>query len=229
MATSFSRLIGFGLMSLAVCGAAAAKSPNQPVQLFDGKSLTGWTAAGGQPATSNWSVEDGMLALKGVGGSLFTAEEYGDFDLSFQWKIAPRGNSGVKYRVNFYQKGVHGRPGWLGCEYQIFDDADSKPTKYSTGAIYDLSAPATERLLRPAGEFNDSRIVVVGTKIEHWLNGVMIVSADMGGDVWKQRLADSKFNNVKDLMKKPKGHIQLQDHRSRVWFRNLVLTPLDER
>jgi hypothetical protein len=210
--------------------AAVAKSPSQPVQLFDGTSFQGWTAAGGAPVTKNWTIEDGMLALNGVGGSLFTADEYGDFELTFQWKIAPSGNSGVKYRVNFYPKGVYGHPGWLGCEYQIFDDPNpNATTKYSSGALYDLYAPMAAHPKRPAGQFNDSRIVAQGTKIEHWLNGVKVISVDMSGADWKEQLAASKFKNVKDFMKKPKGHIELQDHHSRVWFRNLVLTPLDSK
>jgi hypothetical protein len=226
MTLSIRGLIGCVWLLLLCSSLAFAQA--KPIQLFDGTSFKGWTAADGKPVTKNWSIENGMLTLNGVGGSIFTADEYGDFDLSFQWKIAPRGNSGVKYRVAYYKKGVFGRPGWLGCEYQIFDDADPKPTtKNSSGALYDLYPPVAEHKLRRAGEFNDSRIIVQGTKIEHWLNGVQVVSADMSTNDWKQRVAASKFKSVKDFMKKPKGHIQLQDHRSRVWFRNIVLTPLD--
>ena len=228
MATNECRSVCFAVMLSVFSQAALAKSPQQPIQLFDGKSFKGWTSADGKPVTSNWSVEDGMLALKDIGGSIFTEDEYGDFDLSFQWKLAAKGNSGVKYRVNHYEKGIHKSPGWLGVEYQIFDDPSPKPTtRYSSGALYDLYPPSAEHLLRPAGEFNDSRIVVQGSKIEHWLNGVKVVSADMSSDDWKKRLATSKYHVVKDFMKKPKGHIELQDHRSRVWFKNIVLTPLD--
>ena len=225
---SIRYLIVVGLSLAVVSGRAAEKTPARPIQLFDGKTFHGWTAPDGKPVTKNWSIENGMLHLDGVGGSLFSADEYGDFDLIFQWKIAPHGNSGVKYRVNYYKQGVRGRPGWLGCEYQIFDDPSPKPTtKLSSGALYDLYPPAAEHVLHPAGEFNDSRIVVKGTKIEHWLNGVKVVSADMSSDDWKTKLAASKFNLAKDFMQKPKGHIELQDHRSQVWFRNIILTPLD--
>lgn len=210
------------------CASAALADGDQAIQLFDGKTFKGWTAAGGKPVTKNWSIEDGMLALNGVGGSLFTVDEFGDFDLSFQWKIAPKGNSGVKYHVNYYPKGIYGRPAWLGCEYQIFDDSSSKPTtKFSSGALYDLYPPEAERELKPAGEFNESRIVVRGPKIEHWLNGKKIVSADMSTEDWNEKLQASKFKGAKEFMKRPKGHIELQDHRSRVWFRDIKLTPLD--
>jgi hypothetical protein len=127
-----ARTFGFFYFAVLSCSVvAAAKGRTQPIQLFDGKTFNGWTARDGQPVTKNWSIEDGTLALKDIGGSLFTKDEYGDFDLSFQWKLAAKGNSGVKYRVNFYEKGVFGRPGWLGCEYQIYDDASSKPTAQS--------------------------------------------------------------------------------------------------
>ena len=89
-------------VALLCCASIALADDDKPIQLFDGKTFKGWTAAGGKPVTKNWSIEDGMLALNGVGGSLFTADAYGDFDLSFQWKIAPHGNSGVKYRVKYY-------------------------------------------------------------------------------------------------------------------------------
>ena len=217
-------------VALLWCASIALADGDKPIQLFDGKTFKGWTASGGKPVTKNWSIEDGMLALNGVGGSLFSADEYGDFDLSFQWKIAPHGNSGVKYRVNYYEKGIYGRPAWLGSEYQIFDDASSKPTtRESSGALYGLYPPEAERVLKPAGEFNDSRIVVRGSKIEHWLNGTKVVSADMSTDDWQQKVNASKFKGAKDFMKRPKGHIELQDHRSRVWFRDIKLTPLDSK
>jgi hypothetical protein len=216
-----------GVLALAP-GLLLAKSPHAPIQLFDGKTLKGWVSREGKEPSTNWSVKDGMLALDGVGGSLFSAEEYGDFDLSFEWKIAAKGNSGVKYRVSYYKTGVRKRPGWLGCEYQLFDDQSEKPTtKLSSGALYDLYPPAAEHKLRPVGEFNESRIVVRGNKIEHWLNGVQVVSATIGDEDWNKRVAASKFNTAKDFMKNPKGRIELQDHRSKVWFRNIVLTPLD--
>ncbi|HJQ80184.1 MAG TPA: DUF1080 domain-containing protein [Lacipirellulaceae bacterium] len=217
---------------LAACAlfsfAATANADDNSIKLFDGKSLEGWTTASGEPVTSGWTVEDGMLVRSGRGGSIYTAKEYGDFDLSFEWKIAPRGNSGVKYRVTHYEKGVYGNPGWLGCEYQIYDDLGrgARP-RYSCGAIYELYAPSDSKKLRPVGEFNESRIVVHGTKIEHWLNGERIVEADINSDDWKRRVARSKFGDVDGFFSNPKGRIELQDHGAKVWFRNIVLRPLD--
>jgi hypothetical protein len=208
--------------------ACAAGAEDNAIQLFDGKSLEGWTTKPGDKVTTGWAVEDGMLVRTGRGGSIYTANEYGDFDLSFEWKIAGRGNSGVKYRVAYYRKGVYGFPGWLGCEYQLFDDVGRGADPiHSTGAIYELYAPASNKKLRPVGEFNTSRIVVQGTKIEHWLNGEKIVQADTSTDGWKKRVSGSKFAGVKGFFAIPKGRIELQDHGSKVWFRDIVLRPLD--
>ena len=85
--------------------------------LFDGKSLTGWVKGNLEPAEAGgWVATDGVLHRKSGGGDLFSAKEYGNFELSLEWKIAPGGNSGIKYRVAKFGKG------WLGPEYQVLDD-----------------------------------------------------------------------------------------------------------
>jgi hypothetical protein len=207
---------------------APVAAEDAAISLFDGKSLDGWTTAGGDPVTRGWTVEDGMLVRTSRGGSIFTTKEYGDFDLSFEWKIAPRGNSGVKYRVAFFEKGVYGNPGNLGCEYQIFDDVGRRTgPEHSCGALYALYPPSTDKTLRPVGEFNESRIVARGSKIEHWLNGAKVVDADTSSDDWKRRIADSKFHDVAGFAQNAKGRIELQDHGSKTWFRNIVLRPLE--
>jgi hypothetical protein len=223
----------YGLKSLLLAAATfalitTAHADDNAIPLFDGKSLDGWVTAGGEPVTTGWTVEDGMLVRTSRGGSIYTAKEYGNFDLSFEWKIAPRGNSGIKYRVAHYKKGVYGNPGWLGCEYQIYDDIGrgARP-RYSSGAIYELYAPRGDKKLRPVGEFNQARIVVDGTKIEHWLNGVRIVDADTSSDEWKRRVGRSKFGDVEGFFANRKGRIELQDHGAKVWFRNMLLRPLD--
>jgi hypothetical protein len=203
------------------------QAEDQVIRLFDGKSLAGWQTAGGKAVTQGWEVEDGMLVRMSRGGSIFTTEEYGDFDLSFEWKIARRGNSGIKYRVAFYEEGVYGNPGWLGCEYQLFDDAGRRTEPvHSCGALYELYAPSADKKLRPVGEFNNSRIVLRGTRIEHWLNGDKVVEADAATEDWKQRIAASKFGDVAGFFQNAKGRIELQDHGHKVWFRQIELRPL---
>jgi hypothetical protein len=208
-------------------GLQAASAEEKVISLFNGKTLDGWTTVSGQPVTRGWIVEDGMIVRTAGGGPIYSADEYGDFEFNFEWRIATRGNSGVKYRVVHYDKGVFGRPGWLGCEYQIFDDAGRNAKgKGSAGALYALYAPNDKKQLKPIDEFNQSRIVVRGATIEHWLNGEKIVEAVVGSDDWNQRLKSSKFGRVEGSFPAPKGRIQLQDHGSKVWFRNLSLRVL---
>lgn len=219
------------LSLLLVVGSTAAGSEGLEegfVSLCDGTTLNGWTTADGKPVTTGWVAEDGVLTRVSRGGSIFSIKEYGDFDLRFEWRIASRGNSGVKYRVRFYERGVFGRPGWLGCEYQLWDDNRETRPNQTAGALYALFAPNDSKELKPLDEFNASRIVAVGPRLEHWLNGKLIVEADTGSDAWRDRIANSKFGNVEDVFQNRTGRIQLQDHGSRVWFRNIRIRELSE-
>ena len=176
------------LLSLLLCGTSLL-AEEKIVDLFDGKTLDGWVTADGKPVTRGWVVEGGLLMRKKRGGNIYTASEYDNFELTFEWKIAKRGNSGVKYRVAHYEKGVWGKPEWLGCEYQMFDDAGRTISKIgSTGSIYNLVAPNDKKKLRPVGKFNTSRIVADGTKIEHWLNGEKIAALNHDGGLAIRRI-----------------------------------------
>lgn len=212
---------------------AAQTAPKPPaddqrvIQLFNGKSLEGWITESGEPVTRGWEVKDGQLTRTGRGGAIYFDREFEDFVLDFEWKIAPGVNSGIKYRVRYYDVGVRGNPGWLGCEYQIYDDARNPGPLYSTGALYDLYPPNDKKKVNPPGEYNRSRIVVAGTRIEHWLNGERIVEADTASDEWQERVAKSKFAPAKDFAQNRRGHIQVQDHGGQVWFRSITLRPLE--
>lgn len=205
---------------------AASGFGDENLPPFNGKTLDGWTTQDGKPVTTGWEIVDGMIHLKKDGrraGHIVTAQEFGDFHLSFEWKIAPRGNSGLKYRVRSYGGKI------LGCEYQIYDDEGSKSRvkgKNSAGALYDLYEPNESKALKPVGEFNSARIVVRGDTIEHWLNGALIVSAKVGDAEWERRIAASKFSDVPDFSRNPRGKLMLTDHGSEVWYRNFVFEPL---
>jgi hypothetical protein len=191
---------------------------------FRGESLAAWTTERGDPVTQCWEASNGEIRLNraaGRGGHISTADEYDDFDLSFEWKIATRGNSGLKYRVRKYGNQA------LGLEYQICDEPAGRPvTKKSAGALYDLYEPADERQFKPAGEWNTARIVVRGDRIEHWLNGGLIVAATVGDDEWKKRMGESKFVDQEQFGENRTGRIMLTDHGSDVAYRNSVFRPL---
>jgi hypothetical protein len=197
--------------------------PREQASLFDGKTLQGWTTLDGQPVTSGWEVVNGMIRLnpsKGRVGAIITAKEFGDFRLSYEWKIAAGGNSGLKYRVRRYADR------WYGCEYQILDDRAHRQGAsplHSTGALYDLYEPSAKKRVRPAGEFNVSEIIVQDNKIQHWLNGRQLLSATVGSRDWKERVAISKFSDVDGFGQNARGRIMLTDHGSEVWFRNFKL------
>jgi arylsulfatase A-like enzyme len=203
-----------------------AAEPSAPV--FDGQSLAGWTTLDGKPVTSGWEVVDGTFHLpprtpaEPRAGHIITARDVGNFDLSFEFKLAAGGNSGLKYRVRPYGKQ------WLGLEYQIYDDSSARvlsPRK-QTGSIYDLYEPTVAGLFKPPGEFNSARIRVRTHRVEHWLNGTKIVSARIGNRDWRTRLSESKFSDVPEFARQRTGRIMLTDHGSEVWYRNFVFRPL---
>jgi hypothetical protein len=196
--------------------------------LFDGKSTQGWRSFKKQSfPEQGWMVEDGWLHCLGKGGGnkgggdVITDAEFGDFELEWEWKIAPSGNSGVKYFV------IETRDEALGHEYQMIDDerapgADNGNPKQLTAAFYAVLAPVHPPI-KPAGEINSSRIVVKGNHVEHWLNGAKVLDYDCSSEKVKAAVAASKFKSKPGFGDKVKGHILLQDHNCKVWFRNVKL------
>jgi arylsulfatase A-like enzyme len=202
------------------------QNPDELPAVFDGESLDNWMTQDGKPVTNGWGVVDGTIHLnreKKRSGHIVTRDEYGDFDLSFEWMIARNGNSGLKYRVREYRKRL------LGLEYQILDNPqfeNGQPSdKGSTGSIYALYEPNEKKTLKPAGEFNVSRIIVHGNHIEHWLNGERIATANVGDEEWDKRIDESKFSNEKDFSRNRFGRIMLTDHGAEVWYRNFSIRP----
>jgi hypothetical protein len=115
---------------------------------------------------------------------------------------------------------------WYGCEYQILDDRGHRQgvsPRHSTGALYDLYEPSDEKHVMPAGQFNSSEIIVEDSNIQHWLNGRLILTANVGDRDWRKRVAASKFYDLKDFAKNRRGRIMLTDHGSEVWFRNFKM------
>lgn len=192
--------------------------------LFDGKTTSGWRAYKGADMPAGWQVVDGALTRVAQAADIITTEKFRDFELSLDWNVEPGGNSGIFYRA------IEG-PQWIyqgAPEYQILDDerhADGKAELTSAGSNYALH-PVPRGVVKPAGEWNQSRIVVKGSHVEHWLNGRKVVEYELGSDDWKQRVANSKFAGWKDYGVAREGHIGLQEHGNRVAFRNIKVKPL---
>ena len=194
--------------------------------LFDGKTLDGWRGWKKDKPTDAWKVVDGVLTLTGKGGDILTVEQFENFELKIDWRVAPKGNSGIMYRV----VETEGAPYMTGPEYQVLDDAghgDGKNGKTSAGSLYAVYEPS-KKVARPAGEWNSTRIVVNGKKVEHWLNGEKVVDAEIGSDDWNQRVAGSKWKNAKKYAQEPKGHIDLQDHGDKVEYKNIKIRVISQ-
>ncbi|MBI1361123.1 MAG: DUF1080 domain-containing protein [Alphaproteobacteria bacterium] len=233
-AAAAALLIGLAACQTKTTGESAA-APNMLTsaekaagwqELFDGKTLDGWRLYHADAAGAPWSVEDGAITVSGTGPDLITKDEYGDFELSVDWKISPAGNSGIIYLV----KDVLEAPQTYntGPEMQVLDDArhpDGKLPSHRAGALYDLVAPSIPAA-RPVGEWNTARIRVKDGHITHWLNGTKVVESPYGDDAWRKMVAGSKFKDMPLFGKASSGHIALQDHGDQVWYRNIKIRKL---
>ena len=220
---------------------APAESAAGWTLLFDGSTLRGWRGLGRDTVpTAHWVVDDGAIrkipsgkiarqadGQPIAGGDLMTASAFGDFELSFEWKIAPGANSGVKYNVSeAFSLANASNHAALGFEYQVLDDdrhEDGKLPSHRTAALYDMIEPNGSKQLRPVGEWNQSRIVFRGTHGEHWLNGVKVVEYDLGTPRMDALLAKSKYRTIPGFAERRRGHIVLQDHGDEVWYRSIKI------
>lgn len=199
--------------------------------LFDGTSTEAFRQfkQDGFPK-KGWEVVDGTLHVKAGGGAgdLVTKEQFGDFELEFEWKVAPGANSGVMYRVSEDLK----EPWQTGPEYQVLDDSrhgDGRNPKTSASALYALVAANSEKSPKPVGEWNKARLIVRGWAVEHWLNGKMVVSIDLASPAAREVIAQSKFKDYPKFARESVGHLCFQDHGDDVWYRNIRVRRLDSK
>ena len=210
------------MLSAVLAGSAMAE-PGEKVALFNGKDLSGWKSATGGTPGGGWKIEDGVLHRAEKGGDLISEKEYADFELEFDWKISKAGNSGVKYRVR------KTTGGWIGAEYQVLDDvghANGKVPDTSTASLYEVVPAAKDKELKPAGEWNHSKVVAKGNTLEHWLNGKLVLKADTTSKEWAEMKKDSKFAKIEGFAAAGPGHILLQDHGDEAWFRDIKIREL---
>ncbi|MEO8661981.1 MAG: family 16 glycoside hydrolase [Bryobacteraceae bacterium] len=237
--------------------------------LFDGSTMNGWRDPSQlTPKGDAWSIEGCLKANKNprITEDLFTTGTFADFELKFEWRISPAGNSGLKYRIQdtvFLDntkapkdiKRFEDKVGYelehhtasraalapesraqdyvVGFEFQAIDNDGNvdgrRGGSHSSGALYDMVAPS-KQTAKPVGEFNQSRLLVLGNHVEHWLNGVKVVDAQLDAPEIEKAIAGRwKGTGIYDLLlKQPKKScpISLQNHDDVAWFRDIKIRPM---
>jgi Domain of Unknown Function (DUF1080) len=232
---------------IAVFAAAPVLAQDGWVNLFSGDKLDNWrsTTSEGFP-TKGWTLKDGTLAVhatggeeSGGGGDIITRERYANFELLADFKTTPGANSGVKI---FVQPNiapvdkVTGRPtaagSAIGLEFQILDDERHPDAKLgrdgdrTIGSLYDLIPAAKDKKAMPVGQWNHARILSQGKHVTFWLNGEKTVEFERGSSEFRAAVALSKFKEIPNFGEWADGHILLQDHGDRVFFRNVKIREL---
>jgi hypothetical protein len=203
--------------------------------LFDGQTTQGWHTYGKQTIGKAWKVEDGALHLDAAfkktapaeGGDIVTDQEFDNFDLKLEWKISPKGNSGIMIFVK-EDAAKYGQPYFTGPEMQVLDNlghADAKIFKHKAGDLYDLIA-SSKQAEKAVGEWNQVEIISNQGKLDFYLNNEHIVSTTMWDDNWRKMIAASKFKAWPDFGTYKSGKIDLQDHGDDVWYRNIKIKRL---
>ncbi len=228
--------MGMALLFLALSGLTACKTQQKSSQsdkgwtdLLSGNSLDHWHTFKKDKADPCWHVNEGVLildpSLTGK-GDLVTNKTYKNFVLTLEWKASHEGNSGVLINV---QEGPQYPKTYLtGPEMQVLDNvaaSDNKDETHLAGSLYDMIA-ANPDFVHPAGEWNKIKIKQTDGHIIFWINDHEVVNEQIGSAKWKQMVANSKFKNTKSFGTFLQGHIALQDHGHKVWYKNIRIKEL---
>ena len=202
-----------------------AQSVQPWIPVFDESPFAAVETIGKDSIEDHWVVTpEGWVQLaRPGGGTLLTKHQFRDFELSFFWKIGANGNNGIKYRVA--KLGNQ----WLGLEYQLLDDTmrdGSTRPKHRTAAIYDILPPAEDKHLNQPGQWNHSRILVQGQRLEHWLNGQPVVVTKSATPDWREAVSKSKFKPHEKFGERRRGHIMFTDHGNPIWLRDVMIREL---
>ena len=225
------------LMSFTI---SCEKNESEWINLFDGKSTDGWRAYNGKEIPQKWAAVDGELTFdtdlkledewKGGGDIIYYMEEFEYFELYLEWKLPKGGNSGVFYNV---QEGFQA-PYAISPEYQLIDDLgweeinNAKLEEWQkAGSNYAMhEADLSKKQLNPAGEWNSSKILYTEKRVQHWLNGELLLEFEPYSKEWYLKRDSGKWDDYPDYGKFKKGYIALQDHDSPIWFRNIKIRKL---
>jgi hypothetical protein len=216
--------------SIAVMAPTTASVDSGWITLFDGTGTNGWHSYGKSSVNTRWKITEGALTIDTASkesGDILTNEEYENFDLQVDWKIAPKGNSGIIFLVKEDTVKYHATY-LTGPEMQVLDNnghEDAKIPKHRAGDLYDLIACSTETV-KPAGEWNQAEIKINNGKLDLFLNGTNVVSTTLWDDNWKKLVAGSKFKTMPDFATFKSGHIALQDHGNMVSYKNIRIRKL---
>lgn len=207
--------------------------------LFDGKTNNGWVGAYKDHfPDKGWEINDGIMKVVSSegreaanGGDIVTKEKFSAFDLSFEFKLTPGANSGVKYFVTLVE---NNQGSAIGLEYQVLDDTLHPDAKLgrdgnrTLASLYDLiKAQKTSRFIKQPGGWNTGRIVVYpNNHVEHYLNGIKVLEYERGSQAYRDLVALSKYKVWPNFGEAKEGYILLQDHGNEVSFRSIKIRKL---
>ena len=218
-----------GNAKISTTSGAATLTPEQIAagwrSLFDGTSTSAWRGYQSQTFPAGWRIVDGVLTKSGEVGDIMTRDQFGNFELALDWNLSPAGNAGIFYRGTEEYDHIY----WSAPEYQLLDDAghpDGKSRLTSAGADYGLY-PSPAGIVKPAGQWNSSLIVVNGNRVQHWMNGQKLLEYELGGPDWEAKVKASKFSAYPKYGRAARGYIAIQgDHDGTLSIRNVRIREL---